>query len=168
MAGRAKRVAQRVVGAAKRAGGAAKRVTTRVVEVARSERGRRVARKVAGAAGAMALAQARILPAAGGGYLYGMVERSQRKAEEQALRNRPEGADPKSTKGAIVKDPNNRILAELAVLALAASKTSGVVREVVCGMAGGAGAMYEMYNATDGYNPDDGYTEQVRAGRSGV
>lgn len=129
-------------------------------------RGRRAAAAIVRGGSAMAIAQARILPGMVGGYIVAKVERDQRmKAANTAGGN--QGSKP------LIADPVNRLLAEGVALALIASRTQGMVREVAVGAAGAVGALYELYTAKPdangkGYNPVDGYADEVRGGGTGV
>ena len=145
---------------------------TRVIAVAapRGSRRRRVVSAIARGGSAIAIAQARILPAAVGGYAIAALERNQRLAHAKSVPKEKGGLGTAGAlgTGALIKDPTTRIVAELAVLAFAASKTQGIAKEAFCGMAGGAGALYEMYSVSSGGNPDDGYIGVVKAGGAGV
>lgn len=124
---------------------------------------RRKALDIAGKGGGyLAMAQVRILPAAIGGYMAAKVERTQRKATAQMAQGVKGASKP------IIADPTNRLLAELALLAVISSKTTGIVREAACGAAGGVGAMMEMYRSNDGLNPVDDYQNVVAKGDDGV
>jgi len=141
-------------------------VRSAAVRVYRSPTVRRVTRQGAQTAGAVAIAQARILPGALGGYAISIIERSQRKAHAAMVLSGEGGKTP--TGGALIKDPQLRLAAYLAALAYGASKTSGMVREAMIGMAGGVGALFEAYKATDGTNITDDYLGDVKAGRAGI
>lgn len=115
-----------------RAGNAATRVRTVYRNVtappAGSSRRRRVAAAAVRGAGFMAVAQAKIVPAAAGGYVVAKLERNQRVSEKP-----------------MIKDHRNRLLAELAILAVARTKTSGLMTAAIDGGAGAIGALYEAY-----------------------
>ncbi len=168
MAQRVRRAARRVatvarasVARARRVGSAARRVA---VSVVRSPRVRRAAGAVVRSAGALGMAQARILPAALGGYAVGMLERQQRKAHAKSV----SGEGESKGSGALIKDPTTRLAVGLALTAFAASRLQGVAREVACGAAGGIGAIYEMYKCTDGSNPSDSFLDDVKADKAGI
>lgn len=157
--------------AARRAGGAVRRVgrsavapAVRVIErrLPRGTRRRRVASAIVSGGSTVALAQARILPGAVGGYLAGKVERSQRKAHGAMINK---GA---TSGGALIANPIWRLAAQLAASAFAASRLNGLAKEVVVGYAGGIGALYEIYSANDTFNPSDDYLSQVAQGMPGV
>lgn len=162
---------------ARRAGGAIATRTRTVIQRVRSaprtivrtvrapRRARRAGLALARGGGAVAIAQARILPGLVGGYIVGKIERNQRKAHADAVTAKAKG---ETAKGALIADPTNRLLAEAAALALIASRTGGMVREIAVGAAGAVGCLYEMYTSKDGSNPVDGYTDLVKSGNAGV
>lgn len=165
---RARSVAAPVVSRARssRVGQSAARVV-QVVAPRGSRRRRAIGGLVRGGS-AMAIAQARILPSLIGGYIAGKVERDQR--VKHATKVKSEG----KAGGALIENPTTRLLAQAAVAAFAASRTQGMVREAICGYAGGIGTLYEMYASPEkdkaGYssNPMDNYIGSVKAGEAGI
>lgn len=140
---------------------AASRIATVVAGSAGSRR-RRIGARAVGAAGAMAIAQVRILPSAVGGYGIAKVERWQRNQHAKGI-----GSAAKKS-GALIESPTTRLLAGLVGLAFVASRTQGMAKEAACGAAGGIGALYEIYSNTDGTNPDDSFLVKVAAGGDGI
>lgn len=126
---RSRKAIARVRGGATRAAARVRTVYRNVTAPpAGSSRRRRVAAAAVRGAGFMAVAQAKILPAAAGGYAIASVERNQRVSDKP-----------------MIKDHRNRLLAELAVLAVARTKTSGLITAAIDGGAGAIGALYEAY-----------------------
>jgi len=176
MAGKARRAAKAVRRAtstavqatgrvARRAGGA---VRSTAVRIYRAPVVRTVARKAAQGTGALAIAQARMLPGALGGYALSVIERSQRKAHQQMITAMEANGGKPVSGGAVIKDPQLRLAAYFFALAYGASKTSGMAREAMFGAAGAVGALFEEYRSNDGSNPDDGYLEKIKAGQGGI
>lgn len=174
MAGKVKRAAKRAVTIVRQVAAPVPRVARRVarrvsagaVRAYRSPVVRRAASAVGKQGTAMAIAQARILPGALGGYALAMVERGQRKAHAAMVASGEGGKTP--TGGAIIKDPKLRLAAYLAALAFGASKTSGIAREMMIGAAGAVGYAYNDYATTDGSNPSDNYFGDIKDGRAGI
>lgn len=167
-----KAVATRTASTARRAAGGAVVVVQRAM---RSPRARAAASAAVRGGSAMAIAQARIVPAVVGGYAVAVVERAQRKAHARAVESAEPKVGPdgkivpaKPVGGAVIADPTMRLAGMAVVLAFAASKTTGIAKEAICGAAGGLGALAEIYRSTDGANPADSFVTEIKAGRPGI
>lgn len=148
----------------RRASSARQAVSSGIVLARTSQGRRRIARQAAvglvRGGSALTIAQLRIAPAAVGGYLIAKVERNQRLAHAEKVNGKG--------KGAFIENPQTRILAELGLIAFAASRVQGYAREALCGAAGALGAIYETYSADLAGNPVDRYLVDVRSGGAGI
>lgn len=132
----------------------------RIVQAGRMSRRRSV--RIATAVGVQGVALGKIAPGVAGGYGVGMLEQDQRRRHAVGI------ASAAKKSGALIADPTTRLAAEALALAFVASRTSGFVRDAAIGASGAIGALYRLYSANDGSNPDDNYIAKVKAGETGV
>jgi len=129
--------------------------------VAQRRRGRgRVSAGLISGGTAISIAQAKGVPGAVGGYAHAAFERYQRQQAAAEVNKLP------GAKGALIKDPTQRLIAEFAGLAIIASKTQGFVRDAAIGAMGSVGAHYYLY--THDASPVDGYIDNLKKGGDGI